>query len=488
MRVCASKPFIASFLLTAFLLSHELVSKDNGACDMSSLGSSNELAALSCRAILEPKSAGDPKEMSYTQSYGYLYNFESSEKRITPIRKGKYLAVIRDIRSLSRIGTPQMSIVTSIQEMTTDQPDTEYVPTDALAEFDKTRERLVALAIKFYRDRRGWPESFLAKLNELSIEYLNESVYIESDHYERTYAPTGEPQFDDEPRGTIRFIRERDGLLPMEKYLDIEVDVDGKHKVEPGNFAVEKEERYDAWAELFMRAETSEIRNLGKGRENHYLTYADDASYLMYSQLKLRPVPRDRIQLKADAVTRVYKGRFQIQKDGKWWTPMECSQATIDSLATEHIKQLQAYPQFARFLSERRSHQNEQYEENPYTKWHFVGEADFRGKKYRAGLTIDLRQRPRADVSLRLYNETGQVIQDIMLADDLLYSRIPYSYGETIYTNRRLKWSFLDNELKLETPRGNSATLKANSSLRQVSELSVSIRDTQGHDQIEVRF
>lgn len=488
MQVCASRPFIFAFLLTAFLLSHELVSKNNGVCDMSSIAASNLLSGPSCQSLLDPASNRDPKEMAYTQSYGYLYDFESSEKRISPIRNGKYLAVIRDIRSLSRIGTPQMSVVTHIQEMTTDLPDTEFVPDDALAEFDKTRARLVQLAIKFYRERRGWPESFLTKLNDLSIEYLNESIYIESDHYERTYAPTGEPQFDDEPRGTIRFIRERDGLLPMEKYLDITVDVGGKHKVEPGNFAVEKEERYDAWAELFMRAETSEIRNLGQGRENHYLTYADDASYLMYSQLKLRPVPADRIHLKPDAVTRVYKGRFQIQKDGKWWTPMECSQATIDSLATEHIKTLQTYPQFARFLSHRQYDQAAEYEENPYTKWHFIGEADFRGKKYRAGLTIDLRQRPRADISLRLYDGTGKIIQDLILADDLLYERIPYSYGQTIYTNRRLKWSFLDDELKLETPRGNTARLKANSRLRQVSSLSVSIQDSQGHDQIEVRF
>ena len=168
-------------------------------------------------------------------------------------------------------------------------------------------------------------------------------------------------------QGPIRFIRERDGLLPMERYLGIEVDVGGDHKIEPGNLAIAEESNYNTWPEIMMHLLSGFANQNMDGRPNHYLTYADKYSKKMYSRLGFKPVPLDRIKLGPGAV--VKNGAIVV--DGIDWTPMEATSSTLEEVYREHLAKMKKSEVDSEVVDQRRIELN--LSQNSWRHLYFIG-------------------------------------------------------------------------------------------------------------------
>jgi hypothetical protein len=243
-------------------------------------------------------------------------------ERISPVSKGRYDAVTRYewalASSLGSYTTQIIGVRTHNGSADMNFPSPESIVLDSL---NGAMERGTDYCFEVYGDRRPhWTPAFRAKLRETAIEYLQESTYafVEERNGQRV-RPL---------RGVIRLIREKNGRVPMEKYLDIEVDVGNKLKVEPGNLAVAREFNDDVWPEVILQSVTQAAREIVPGRENHYLTYADSFSLPMYSKLGFKPIDPSRIKLGPGV--QLIDGK--IFKDGVYWTPMEATQAELEGV------------------------------------------------------------------------------------------------------------------------------------------------------------
>jgi hypothetical protein len=313
--------------------------------------------------------------------------------------------------------------------------------------FSEIAERAVNFGIGTYEERRKrWSPEFLQKLRTTAKLYLRESIYI-IDQEGVGYDPRGKI------RGTIRLIKEKNGFVPMETYLGISVDVGDKLKVEPGNFAVDKDYKEEAWPEVIMHLLGQGAKQIEEGRENHYLTYADRYSLLLYSQLGFKPIDLDKIKvLNKNAVIKNGK----IFKDGIWWTPMEASQETLDQLMAVHIERLKRRghsPDEISALAERQV----ELEKNPMhglESRYVWGVGRINGKDGVAELEISRGYKRQLALSLKIGrgNETFQIAE-------FPISLLPFKNGYTHFGD--LEYLYMNGMLTL-TRKTNvgSATIR----------------------------
>jgi hypothetical protein len=289
-----------------------------------------EPTSLRCEKLFEPRifnSYDDEKRASAIQ-FGDHYSMRSTERlRVSQISNGHYQSWVRDYYPVRYM--EQTAIVSRMENFKTSSNIN--VPVPANEEPWKEASESLDFVIDIYRERRPhWTPEFLEKLKKTARQYLADSTYI------TVKEDLGKK--DGRIKGTLRLINERDGLLPMERYLGIQIDVGSDNKVEPGNFAISKEENQDAWPEIMMLLASDIVKNRGTGKTNHYLTYADIYSKSLYSKLGFKPVPADRIKLSPGVV--LDDGGIYI--DGIKWTPMEATQAEMDGLVDLHTRRLRA--------------------------------------------------------------------------------------------------------------------------------------------------
>ncbi len=276
----------------------------------------------SCSALLSPSVILERHHRLGKKSQ-YMWK-TLSEERMSPIINGSYQAFMKYAYALG--AEPMAAIIFAVK--------TQKAPIDLSApapepseNFARAAYRAVNFVIDIYQERRqAWPEKFRDKLRKVAKEYLPESTYIVIEE------GTGTRERD--ILGTIRFIKEKNGRLPMEEYLGIDISGGNKLKVEPGNFAIAKNQNEDAWSEIVIHLFNTVAREIEPHRENYYLTYADKYSLALYSALGFKPVNEERIRkLKPDTIMENGK----ILADGIWWTPMEATQATIDGVYEKHL-------------------------------------------------------------------------------------------------------------------------------------------------------
>jgi hypothetical protein len=250
------------------------------------------------------------------------------EERVGAIANGRTSVLFQFFFPMSNGADNQTAIITGLRERKTPSGLSAPAPTPSNTHW-KAAEKALDFVIATYRARRPhWTPEFLEKLKQTAREYLNESTYI---------SVQDRGGFSDAPlRGSLRLIKEKNGILPMEKYLGIEINSHGALKVEPGNFAIDKKFSGDAWPEIMMQLWSKAARELETGRVNHYYTYADEYSLSLYSQLGFTEIPASEIKLQNG--TKLVDGKILV--DGIWWTPMQASQKTLDGLLGLHVDRL----------------------------------------------------------------------------------------------------------------------------------------------------
>jgi L-rhamnose mutarotase len=246
-----------------------------------------------------------------------LYSFsELRERRVSPMKSGAYQAAItQNFQLASGLGGYNAKIV-GVRTRSVPQSWELGTPNQtSLNELEIASERSLNFVLQEYESRREeWPPEFLSLLKKKAKEYLARSTYL---IIEMPNGTTQRPVY-----GALRLIAAQNGRVPMEDYLGITIDVGTKLKVEPGNFAIYKDFNKDVWPELLLQLLSQMSREIEIGRENHYVTYADQYSLMLYSRLGFKPIAK----------------YGKILKDGIWWTPMEASQSDLNLILSRFLK------------------------------------------------------------------------------------------------------------------------------------------------------
>lgn len=212
-------------------------------------------------------------------------------------------------------------------------------------DFERVILRSVDFVMDLYRRRRAhWAPEFIAKLRELAIEYKNESTYINDES-----GPfSGEPldSASTEMIASVRMIREKGGLLPMEKYLGITVKTDAKTlKVEPGNYAIETQasDIGQVTTSVGMIALDKKYQKQFN-KTPHYMTYADEFSERLYAGMGFKPIPPEMIDNfeKLEGPIQIDKesGGIRILRHGIWWMPMHLPHDEFIEMLEEKIHRI----------------------------------------------------------------------------------------------------------------------------------------------------
>jgi hypothetical protein len=213
----------------------------------------------------------------------------------------------------------------------------------AQKQFEVVRNRALDLVLEAYRKRRPhWPSNFREKLQKLAIEYEKESTYIisenmlwEKDGRDRTDPSTRKSL---EQFSTIRLIHEKNGHIPMEDYLGIEILTGANQlKVEPGNFAMSHEGNEISSVEfaIHLIAQMQRYRT-EFGKEPFFATYADTFSERLYGAMGFQ-------YLRGDLISGVPEGadtgrKIQIKKDDVNWAPMYATEAMLRDHLESRVK------------------------------------------------------------------------------------------------------------------------------------------------------
>lgn len=346
-------------------------------------------------------------------------------------------------------------------------------------QFATLAERAVAFVIQVYRDRRPhWTESFLRKLDSLERNWLYQSIYIVT-----------QDGIGNSVRGKIhaalRLIVERHGKVPMERYLGISVDVGDKLKVEPGNYAVEKESSAAAWPEIMMHLLGAGAREIVEGKENHYLTYADEQSLDLYSNLGFTPIDLSKVRVSALAKRAIFQTKHgpveKIFKDGIWWTPMEASQQTLDQIVKRHVSRLEQrgrQTERARAIVDRQTELTEN-PNNGLVMRNIFGLARIGASEKPA--TLQLNTQVTDDLSLSLNFGNG--------ADSLDVGLIPRSLlplREGVHRANRQVFTYQNGVLTIEVPAApdQKVSIRTTPDLKLIQQVTVQL----GEEHIEVVF
>ena len=284
-----------------------------------------------CEAIFQPP-AFEKRSLARRRELGFHNQYLWSrviEQRVGPIVNGEMDMLISRQFPLEADFGSTTAIVTGIRRRPVPADLKISAPPPETLRFWDQASASLDFVIDLYRERRPhWGPEFLNKLRAVAREYLHESTYITIER--------GTGYRSSKPLATIRLIREKNGFLPMEKYLGIEIDAGNKLKVEPGNLAVDKELNREVWPELLMQLLNASASEIEPGRENYYLTYADRYSLALYSQLGFKPVDLAKIKVGPGVVTKDGK----ILANDVWWTPMEATQAALDGLMDLHLERM----------------------------------------------------------------------------------------------------------------------------------------------------
>jgi hypothetical protein len=299
-----------------------------------SSSSLNAVEGNQCSAVVNQstkRSWPEKRALGYETQYAFRRTYE---KRVSPIVNGSYEVLFHTQYPELEGDLGQTTIVMGWQ---TRQVSTEINSLEAPGIevsnklFTQIANKAGEFGIETYQRRRPhWKGKFLKKLRAIRRRWLRQSTYI-STQDGVGYDP------DAQTHATLRLIKEKDGIVPMEEYLGIRVDVGGKLKVEPGNFAIDRAYNESLRPEIFIHLLNRSNTRLVEGRENHYLTYADKYSLAMYTQLGFTPIDPVRMKI-TDPETKIENGK--ILKDDIWWTPMEANQETLDQLLPRHVEGL----------------------------------------------------------------------------------------------------------------------------------------------------
>lgn len=267
-------------------------------------------------------------------------------------------------------------------------------------------DALMDFVIGVYRERRDhWPPELIAKLRQTAIDYRDVSTYMDVTD-DDAWDSWGSPHI----LGTLRFIREKNGLLPLEHYLGIRVERLGDIKVEPGNLAISKHVSQDVWPELVLQMTSSAVGNVERNKKNHYITFADLYSKPLYASLGFRPVPAERLTflpgVEVIPFTEVIDGVehhfVKIKKDGIEWTPMEALQEDLNNLLDVHIGRIERrghHPDEARALRSRRAN----LDNTTKRPMLLSRETIYKGERWRGRISFD--QKPGGWIMIGLYTE-----------------------------------------------------------------------------------
>jgi hypothetical protein len=277
-----------------------------------------------CEQRMTPKSA-----LARRESRDSFYELTRYRKnRTSKIENGFYVA---DVSMHYKVDyfSGNYSVEVVSQKTFAAPPNMQVEASGAQSDLEVAAERALKQVIQIYRDRREkWSPEFLAKLKKTAKEYLADSTYI----YIKQPNGTDQPSF----VAALRMIKERNGRLPMEEYLGIEIEAGDRIKMEPGNFAINKEFNQDAWPELLLQLLSLTSKNLDSNSKIQYITYADEYSLKLYSKLGFKPV--DPKKIKVFGPHKMVDGKITV--DGIDWTPMEASQEMIDGLYFKIIDRL----------------------------------------------------------------------------------------------------------------------------------------------------
>jgi|GEM_PF-4097212 len=222
--------------------------------------------------------------------------------------------------------------------------------------FRRAKEKSLNFVFSIYKIRRPhWKPDFYKKLRLYADEYELESTYLrvegqDWDNPLRQKNTNGEfisnERIDPDLLGAMRLIREKNGYLPMEHYLGIEIlTPSGELKVEPGNFAMANEANEIATVELCIQiaAQIKRYRN-EFGKDPYFVTYADHFSEKLYGMIGFQFLPRQLIRIPSgfdpNTIIDNNKGGIYITKDSEAWSPMFVTAEMMTTLIKKKLKRL----------------------------------------------------------------------------------------------------------------------------------------------------
>ncbi|MEQ1875631.1 MAG: hypothetical protein ABL958_03230, partial [Bdellovibrionia bacterium] len=145
-------------------------------------------------------------------------------------------------------------------------------------------DRLLDFVLRQYETRRDWPASFRQKLRALAEKYLDVSTYVTV--YEQIAGVTGTRIL-----GTIRLIRPKDGILPLEEFLKVRLKNGTYRKIEPGNFAILRDANREVISQFLIQVLQGFATRDSSGAPYKLYTYADAESLTLYKWLGFKEVP-----------------------------------------------------------------------------------------------------------------------------------------------------------------------------------------------------
>lgn len=351
--------------------------------------------ARDCRRYLEPQMLSYADRVRLHGPLQYRGRNQTRE-RVQTNSNDLTSVLVREYFPLAMNSSSQTTIVSMLQEEEARTQRGGASFRGSLTSFEETADELVDFVLQIYGQRRThWSPEFLAKLRQVAKAYLEQSVYIEvRDGFLASLGRQGSLL-----RGTIRLIKEKNGRVPMEEYLNIQVNVGDKFKVEPGNFAVEKDFSLEAWAELIMHLTSKKLSRFSEDVENHYLTYADEYSLVLYSQLGFKPVPFAKINFGDDVVVEGGK----IIKDGVAWTPMEASADDLQQILIGYLEKLKRRSGSEDVIRSIQDRQKE-IDIQPNSAQRLIGQGHFEGEPVRVLLEVDIdEQRKIVNINFQSY-------------------------------------------------------------------------------------
>lgn len=350
-----------------------------------------------------------PSGNSSIQLYYHRYfNENRAVERLSAIKRGEFLgAVLRKVLFEFDNAIYETSVSgVMLEDLVSDFNEVSPKKQPLLTDLKREAVEAVDFVLKIYSERRQkWSSNFLAKLRSLGQTSILDATYI-------TVRDGKKKQI----LGTLRLIREKDGVLPMEDYLGIRLNADDKIKVEPGNFAIDQAHSSRVWPEIMTHLASQFSNRMGRswldaGKENHYYTYADEYSFRLYSLLGFKPVDLQKIEVHPS--TKVQNGK--ILKDGIEWTVMEASQETLNSLFDLNISRMKnrGLPQ-DQYEDMLERVQQMRFSDGALTISHSNNSGQFvemlaEGKSSRARVfqNIDLQDRKNGEKYLKIYTDSN---------------------------------------------------------------------------------
>ena len=226
-------------------------------------------------------------------------------------------------------------------------------PRLGMRRFRKVKGAAVNFVIRNYEIRRPhWPPSFRAKLKKIADLYEEQSTYlvVEGQAWENPLRRRVRGDYLSNTRigpdmlGTMRLIHEKDGKIPVEDYLGIELKGLGDIlKVEPGNFAMANEANEIASIQLSIQILAQIQRYRAEfGREPFFLTYADSLSERLYGAMGYRPLTAEMMKVTDPSIQieRAADGSVRITKDDVTWLPMFATSEMLIEILQSRLKRI----------------------------------------------------------------------------------------------------------------------------------------------------